>query len=423
MKLLAKTNKLYLIFLFLLSPVMIVVDYCLIWYFVNSEVNETLEYESERIKYHLKNESKLPFSGYISEILPVKEEFQQVGEFRDTLIFDAYSNRSIPYRKYDFTAIVNGENMKITLQQVLLEMNELILWLFLATALILLLMIAGLFFINQRISQWAWKPFYRNLSKLKNYNINKKNTVLLEVSEISEFEALNQVISSLMGQVEKDFQNLKEFNENISHEMQTPLAIIRNKMILLLESQNLSEKEVQWVQSAYQEVNKLSKIGKSLTLISRIENQEFSRIESVDIRNTIDNIIGNMDEIIQFKGIEMTAKLDDVRVKCDPVLANILFTNLIKNAIQHNRKDGYIRMYLDEEKFVIENIGEVLKTETTKLFNRFQKGNTVTGTLGLGLAINQKICELYGFTLNYEHEEGRHHFSLFFGNKINSKVV
>ncbi len=416
MKLLTKTNRFYLTFLVFLSPIMIAVDYCLIRYFVYTEVNEILEHESERIKYLLETEKEFPHSSYIYETVPVKKTFRLTDRFRDTLIFDTYTNKSIPYRKYDFLANVGDEKMKVTLKHVLLEVNELILWLFMATAFIFILMVVGLFFINQRISRWAWKPFYRNLSKLKNYDITRKNTVHLENSGISEFEALNQVITTLMNQVEKDFQNLKEFNENISHEMQTPLAIVRNKMVLLLESQSLSEKELQWVQAAYQEVNKLSKIGKSLTLISRIENQEFTRLDSVDVRAAIDNIISNMEEIVQFKKLEMTAKLDPVKVKCDPILANILFTNLIKNAIQHNREGGYIRMQLDEEKFEIENTGEVLKTETAHLFNRFQKGNTATDTLGLGLAINQKICELYGFQLDYGHQEGKHKFSLSFND-------
>ncbi len=121
--------------------------------------------------------------------------------------------------------------------------------------------------------------------------------------------SLMTVITALMDQVKKDFQNLKEFNENISHEIQTPLAIIRNKMVLLLESKNLDENEMQWVQAVYQEANKLSKISKSLTLISRIENQEFTRLHSVDVRAIIENILSNMEEIINFKHLEVSIEL------------------------------------------------------------------------------------------------------------------
>jgi signal transduction histidine kinase len=335
MKLLAKTNIYYLVLLIALAPVMTVVEYTLICYLVNREINTILQQESERILFHLEKEGEIPNTNYWQYMAPLEETSSSQHGFRDTLIFEAYSGRLVPYRAYEFEALVGDKKHSISLRHTLLEMNKLIWWLFAATTLILALLAAGLFFVNRKISEWAWQPFYNNLSELKHYDISKKKPVHLESYGISEFEALNEVLTTLMKQVEKDFQQLKEFNENISHEMQTPLAIIRNKMVLLLESQHLSPKELQWVQSAYQEVNKLSKIGKSLTLISRIENQEFTRMESVDARATIENIMGNMEEIIQFKKLGLITQLDTVEVKCDHILINILFTNLIKNAISN----------------------------------------------------------------------------------------
>lgn len=414
MKLLARINIYYLIFLIALAPVMITVDYYLIRYIVNEEVNTMLKHESERIKYYLEREGEMPNTNLGYQMVSFDETSPSLNRFRDTLIFEAYSGKFMPYRIYEFSASDGNKAFSISLKYVLLEMNELILWLFAATTFILILLATGLFFINQKISRWAWKPFYRNLSELKDYDIVKKKPVYLEDYGIHEFEALNQVITTLMNQVEKDFQKLKEFNENISHEIQTPLAIIRNKMVLLLESQHLNQKELRWVQSAYQEVNKLSKIGKSLTLISRIENQEFTRMERVDVRATIENIVNNMEEFIDFKSLKLTAQLNFVEVESDPILINILFTNLIKNAVQHNWEGGFVQMRLDEKKFEIENSGKVPKVETTDLFDRFQRGNTTTDNLGLGLAINKKICELYGFELDYEHHEGRHIFTLLF---------
>jgi signal transduction histidine kinase len=355
------------------------------------------------------------------EITPLEERVEATESFRDTTLQNGNSGNEISYRRYTFMAEVGGTRQIITLQHVLPEVRELSRWLWLGTALVFLIMVAGLFWINRRISKWAWRPFYRNLSILKNYDITKKSPVVLEASGISEFEALNRVVSQLMHQVEKDFRNLKEFNENISHEMQTPLAIIRNKMVLLLERPALGEKELQWIQAAYQEVNKLSKIGKSLTLISRIENQEFTRLESVDVRSMVENILGNMEEIIEFKGIQLATELKDTQVQCDPVLANVLFTNLIRNALQHNQEGGYISIELDPSKFEITNSGEVLKHEPEQLFKRFQTGSKTTGALGLGLAISQRICELYQFALAYEHDqEGKHRAVVHFPAELNA---
>ncbi|UMB62025.1 HAMP domain-containing histidine kinase [Lutibacter sp. A80] len=421
MILVTKTNKYYLIFFVFLFPLMLGADYYLIQHTVNEEVDEILKDEGGRIDFFIKEEGKLPSSNYLFNTTIVNKDFSAPNIYKDTLIYEAYKNKLIPYRTYKFTTVVDDQKMRISLKHIILEMNELIIWLFVTTTLITLLLVAGVFFINQEIYKWTWKPFFENLPKLTNYDVNKQNPVNLKVSNINELEEVNKLVVTLMNQVKKDFQKLKEFNENISHEIQTPLAIIRNKMVLLLESQKLNEKEFKWVQAVYQEANKLSKIGKSLTLISRIENQEFTRLDSVDIGVVVNNIIGNMEEIIKFKNLKLTVDFTPVKVKCDLVLANILFTNLIKNAIQHNHEGGYIKMLLDEEKFEIVNSGAASKIATEKLFNRFQRGNEGTESLGLGLAINQKICEMYGFHLVYNRYKSEHKLTLFFYNEISDE--
>ena len=101
-------------------------------------------------------------------------------------------------------------------------------------------------------------------------------------------------------------------------------------------------------------------------------------------------------------------------MECDHILADILFTNLIKNAVQHNTDGGHISIRLTTEKLEIENSGEITELSPEKLFSRFQKGSSAKDSLGLGLAINQKICEIYGFRLVYSHNEEIHTFSLYF---------
>ncbi|MEM8926618.1 MAG: HAMP domain-containing sensor histidine kinase [Bacteroidota bacterium] len=414
MKLIKKTNKYYLIFLVILFPIMVVVDYYVIQLAVNYEVEDILLHEQERIQYNLAQNRTLPHSNYLMETEPLNVNYRSAEVFRDTLIYEAYAKKNVPYRLYSFTVSKGQQPLKITLKHVLLEINELIRWLFIATSLIMLLLGIGLYFMNRRIYQWAWNPFFENLSKLKDYGVTQEKPIHLKSSKIREFEELNEVVTTLMDQVRKDFQNLKEFNENISHEIQTPLTIIRNKVVLLLESKNLDEKELGLMQTIHQETNKLSKIGKALTLISRIENQEFKRLDNVDVRTMIKNILSNMEEIILFKKLRIDTEMDTALIECDYLLADILFTNLVKNAVQHNTKGGFVNIQLDQEKLVISNNGEVPEVDMEKLFHRFQKGNPAKDSLGLGLAISQKICEIYGFRLVYEKNDQVHLFSVFF---------
>nr|WP_299340168.1 HAMP domain-containing sensor histidine kinase [Allomuricauda sp.] len=414
MNLVKKTNTHYLIFLAFLFPVMIVVDYFLIQYIVNSEVEEILLHEQERIDFHLNRDGKLPPSNYLFETVPVDDNKGHSPVFKDTMLYEGYAEKNIPYRTYTFTSSLNSQPIRITLKHVLLEINELIWLLFVTTSFIIFLIMLGIYFINQKIYKWAWNPFFENLAKLKAYNVTQKDSIHLKTSRINEFEELNKVITTLIDQVKKDFQNLKEFNENISHEIQTPLAIIRNKVVVLLESKNLDEKELQRVEAVYQETNKLSKIGKSLTLISRIENQEFKRMDRVDVHTMIANILSNMEEIINFKNIKVTTELSPVTIECDHILADILLTNLIKNAVQHNKEGGTLKISLNQERLEISNTGEVSKIAAEKLFRRFQKGSSAKESLGLGLAINQKICEIYGFQMEYVRQGEKHTFILCF---------
>lgn len=415
MKLLAKTNKYYLAFIFLLVPIMILADFLAIKYFVNDEINDMLIHESERIIQHIHSEGTFPTTNYPFDTITLTQEYSKpYNQFDDTLIYINSSDQQVAYRTYEFALKVNTHFLKVTLRHVLIEAQELIVWVFISTSAIIIIMIAGLFLVNHLIAKWVWKPFYQNLIQLQHFDLNRGTPIELARSNVREFNVLNEIITTLMNQIKKDYQNLKDFNEHISHDMQTPLAIIRNKMILLLENQQLNEKELNWAQSVYQEANKLSKIVKSLSLISRIENHEFKRRERVDVKILTENIISNMDEIIKFKHLLLQADLKSSEIDCDPLLANILFTNLIKNAVQHNKENGYIKLYLDQEKFEIENTGEILNSQPEQLFNRFEKGNMLSDSIGLGLSINQRICEMYGFKLDYHHHEGTHLVSLHF---------
>jgi signal transduction histidine kinase len=419
MKLLSKTNRYYLVFHALFSLITIAVFYYAIQHMVYDDIDKKLKYESERINLYVQQNDRLPGSNYIYEITPLDSLFPDTAIFKDTLIYEIYDRELIPYREYEFTTAGNSARYKITLRNILLDTDDLFIGLFVTTSIIFLLMITGLFFVNRQISRKIWAPFFKSLARLGSYKLEEKKPIRLVASDINEFNKLNDMILSLMDQIERDYQNLREFNENVSHEIQTPAAVISNKMELLMESPKLSGVEFEAIQAAYREVNKLSRIVKSLALISRIDNQEFTRVENVDVRRIVEATLEFMEEMVRFKNIRLETTFDgSVTKKLDPALANVLFANLIRNAVQHNKQDGYIRIFLDEEKFEIENSGEPLQTDTQELFLRFRKDNNTSPSMGLGLAIAGKISKLYGFRLDYRHRRGVHIFRLFFKDEM-----
>lgn len=418
MKLLSKTIRHQLVFFALFSFVAIAILYFSIQYMVYDDIDKKLTYESERLRFNFLDQGKPLISNYIVDISPISDSFPELMNFTDTSIYEAYDDELIPYRELEFTTSKKGkERYKITLRNILLDSDDLIWGLFLTISFIFILMIGSLFFVNQAISKKLWLPFFDTLAKIRTFKLEDRKAIKLPSSGIDEFTTLNEVIYSFTDQIEKDYIYLKEFNENVSHEMQTPLAVINNKMEQLMESSNLKEEEINLAKVVYQECNKLSKMGKALSFISKIENQEFSQLESIPVKSVIQSIISYFEDIIDFKKIDLKTTFQaGPSIQLDPVLASVLFTNLIKNGIQHNKEGGYIKICLDEEKFVIENSGEVLKTSTEQLFERFQKADKKSSSMGLGLAIARKIARLYGFKLNYQQNNGHHKFSLLFHN-------
>jgi signal transduction histidine kinase len=320
----------------------------------------------------------------------------------------------VPYRLYEFTVPDATGNTRVVLKHILLEPQALIVWLFGYTALIMLLLALGIFLINQRVYRWAFRPFFTNLTRIRSYDLGERKKVDWETTDIEEFAELNRVISLLMDRVEKDYENLKELNENIAHEIQTPLAVVRNKAVNLLDSSSMNEDQLKQVKTIYDEANRLSRIGKSLTLISRIDNQEFLCSDSIDVRGMTLEILGDLEEMISYRKLRVDHELEEVWIEGDAELSRILLINLIKNAIQHNEDGGEIRISLTAEALTITNTGPPSQIPPEKLFTRFSRSPSHTSGLGLGLAICKKISALCFMDLGYRNTDNLHHFELRF---------
>jgi signal transduction histidine kinase len=207
----------------------------------------------------------------------------------------------------------------------------------------------------------------------------------------------------------QDYVTLKEFSENASHEMQTPIAIAKGKLELLLESKDLEPEQLGLIQSAQEALSKLSKMGKSLSLLTKIENQEFSNQKPIDFSRAVASSIDFFSEISSFKGIQIETEIEpNVQVKIDESLADILIGNLMKNAIHHNFENGKIKVELDSDKLRITNSGLPPSIPTAQLFERFKKSDQTSQSLGLGLSIVKKICNVSDFKIRYDYENETH---------------
>jgi signal transduction histidine kinase len=209
--------------------------------------------------------------------------------------------------------------------------------------------------------------------------------------------------------IKNDYLNLKEYIENASHEIQTPLAIISSKMELLLQSGGMTEKQLKTVADAYDASNRLSRLNKTLILMAKIENRQFPESKPVHLASIVNTQLENLEDLILSRNINLQMNLDEqMTLQMNPFLAEILLVNLIKNAVRHNIQGGDLNLELTKTAFQISNSGVPLKIDPELLFKRFYKSSSSPESLGLGLAIVQKICQMYGFRIEYNYKDGLH---------------
>jgi signal transduction histidine kinase len=192
------------------------------------------------------------------------------------------------------------------------------------------------------------------------------------------------------------------------------LAIIRSKLELLINQPNLTEKNASLIADITEANDRLSQMNRTLLLLAKIENNQFPETEQVDVSELLKKIIevfkGHYEDLPGFNTvIENTLVLQVNRV-----LIDVLISNLIKNAIEHNQPKGNINISLSKNILTIKNTGPALTVSPQDLFERFKKGSHQTKTTGLGLALVKQICNLYHFTVTYDYDEGWHRVIVIF---------
>ena len=428
MKLLAKTSLYYL---FLIIPVLVISGF-ICYYFITIEVKDSnnellLNREIVIKKYLINNDTvalnlitksgeaqiiKIPKSIY-------KDEFRQ--KFTDTLILDKKENELANNRMISSFFKVNNTNYQIKIWRSTLEFDELFEGIFYFLFFILFFLFLISMLINFWVSKTLWKPFYKTVSSLNTFRANDNKTPHFSKTSVVEFSDLNNSLSNMMGKMIIDYNSQKKFTENASHEIQTPLAVIKSKIDLLIQSQNLEENEMKLIVAIDDACSKLARLNKSLLLLTKIENRQFNEIEKVSFDKTINNSLFFFQEHIEANNLEVIINKEaDFCVQMNPDLGLILINNLTQNAIRYNVKDGKIEIFIEHDKFTIINTGHY-EPINPNLFERFQKNSTSDQSLGLGLSIIKEITEVSGLLLNYQYTIGKHSFIVSVNEKLDPK--
>jgi len=414
----ARTYLILSILIFALSGVML---YFVLTSVMNNRLDQQLLYVKEVIAKRIKYDIDIPLFDEPEELTEIENRLypRDTIIYKDTLIFHAIEGvegveEYEKYRQLTAYETLQKKRYKLVTRNSLVRNQDFISIITLSTVIIILLLLTGLWALNIQIAKNIWKPFYTNLDRLKTFSIQDQNPIELEPSNVEEFKELNRSIKNLTLKLQSDFNNLKEFSENASHEMQTPLAIMQSKIELLLQSTKLTKVQSEQLQSIYQAGQRLSKLNKTLLLLAKVENQQFSSKEEVSLKTIIEKQLENYEDFIINKNIKVNTDLSDKTISTNTVLAETLISNLFSNAIKHNIQDGTIDITYIRDILIFSNTGNILQQDPQNLFNRFKKASTRKDSLGLGLAIVKKICDVNDWQISYSNEKNIHQISILF---------
>jgi signal transduction histidine kinase len=284
-----------------------------------------------------------------------------------------------------------------------------------AAILVFSILLLSLLLIGSILSGSLWRPFRITMEKLRNYDVKKGENFIPEKTSIHEFRILNETLLKMTERIVSDYRNMKEFTENASHELQTPLAVISSRLEQLMQSGGLSEEQAALINSCRESVSRLSKINQALLLMSKIENRQFDNSEMSNLSLMIKQKLEALAELLSFKKLSVLTEIKpDVQVKLPNALADVMLNNLFNNAIRHTEKGSEIKILLDKNKMVFLNPGTPLPFPDGEIFRRFKKGSIEQESTGLGLAIVKQVCDSYKIDVNYSFTDGNHIFEFYF---------
>jgi len=391
-------------------------------YILDLNVLKVLEIRKTALIHELQGSNDQDFSGnrHLSKIYDydihkvVSPYYGNV--IKDTLVYNKPDNTYLQLKSLTFGTTINGINYKLTVRKSIVDYQEIIevvTGIMIIMFVVLILVLNGSFYM---VSKIAWKPFYRTLDKVLSYRLNSGEEIHFEQSGIKEFDQLNETLQAMTSMIRSEYRQLKDFTEHISHELQTPVTIIKARTDILLQSTSLNSDDLRTAASIRQAADRLAMMTEGLVTLTRIDSGWFIGKVSIELSHAIKQKLSWYEELIELRQIEISISGSDKAViEMNERLWEMLIGNLLSNAIKHNKDGGFIDVVIRRNQLQISNsmnrpAGE---TNSTKLMERYYSENPQKG-LGLGMSIIESICRTQGFEFYYEEVDQVHKVSIRF---------
>jgi signal transduction histidine kinase len=415
MKLLDKYNRVNIAVTVVIMLVTGIIYYYTISHILTGQIDKDLVLEEDEVFSYVNRNHRLPD---VYESNHQQIYFTALGDkrikrrFLDTVYRDAVEKDLEAGRALISTVNVSGKNYRILVTQSKVETEDLIRIIFMITICVIVTLLVILIVLNRVILKSIWKPFYKILNQLKEFSLAAAANITSTPSQIDEFNELDKAVITMAERVKTDYQNLKAFTENASHELMTPISVINSKLDTLVQTGEFSDKQSKLLNDIYGTVTRLTRLNKSMLLLAKIENRLIDDDQEIEIKEVLEECLYQYEEMILQLNIQLNTSFQDKKLRTSKSLLEILLNNLISNAIRHNYQNGKLTLNLTPESLTVSNTGNGI-FDFGQVLKRFHKSDRSEG-IGLGLTLCKQICDNYGYKLNYRYIDDLHTFTVSF---------
>ena len=385
---------------------------------VNDETDDSLDDYAEMIARRVIVGEELPTPGdgtnntYSIELLPATRNYEDYESYEDREVYLYRKNETEPART--LTKVfhdTDGTAYKLVVSTPTFERDDIIRALLIHIAIIYVVLLCIIMFVTVLVFRFSMRPLYSLLKWLDGYRPGSGIAGFPDEESVVEFKKLTRAARETIERAENHLERQKQFIGNASHELQTPLAVLGNRIEWLMDNTALTEEQFAELSKMRQSIHRLVRLNRTLLLLSKIDSGHFLDRSDVDIVPIIENELEIYKEIFAEKELVCNVKMPkSLVVQMDEMLASTMVSNLIKNAFVHSPSDGAIDIIISRSEFSVSNKGsEAL--DKARLFDRFYTSGK-TGSTGLGLALVKSIGGYYGFGLQYGFWDGKHCFAI-----------
>ena len=387
---------------------------------VNDETDDSLDDYAEMIARRVVTGEELPTPGdgsnntYSIELLPPTAQYDDSKVYEDLDVYLYWKKETEPARV--LTKIFHdddGTAYRLTVSTPTFERDDIIRAILIYIAIIYTVLLCTILAVTVVVFKYSMKPLYSLLRWLDGYRPGNGTEGFPNEETVFEFKKLTKAARETIERAENHLERQKQFIGNASHELQTPLAVLGNRIEWMMDNTSLTEEQFTELSKMRQSINRLVRLNRTLLLLSKIDNGHFLDRNNVDIVSIIENELEVYKEIFAEKGLVCKVNVpQNFVVQMDEMLATTMVSNLIKNAFVHSPEGDTIEITISQGELSVSNSGDEA-LDGARLFDRFYTSGK-TGSTGLGLALVKSISGYYDFGLGYVHRNSRHNFYIKF---------